>query len=43
MKDYVPPRLTVVGTLAELTAASEWGSQSDVPLLTERMPFAIFS
>ena len=43
MKDYVAPRLTVVGTLEELTARSEVGPTSDMPLAHLDVTHSLFS
>ncbi|NHC45919.1 lasso RiPP family leader peptide-containing protein [Motilibacter aurantiacus] len=43
MKDYVVPRLTVVGSLEELTARSNAGTSSDMPLAWRGTTFTAFS
>ncbi|NHC14562.1 hypothetical protein [Motilibacter deserti] len=42
-RPYVAPELAMVGTLEKLTAASNAGARTDVPLNTPVPPFSIFS
>ena len=42
-KTYVAPALTVLGTLQELTARSDTGPSSDMPLAHPGAVFTVFS
>ena len=42
-RPYVAPELTMVGSLERITAASNAGARTDVPLNTPVPPFSIFS